>query len=211
MKKILFIASICLITFLIYLTTIDRKVYYLALGDLYAMGVNSYGIKDYGYKDSINDYLVSKNILEKSISFIDKDYRTTDLMRDIIDNKENDNIKLKQALIKADLVTISIGFNDLYGKVSKEYIDSSINDLKNLFIKIREYCKEDIIFIGYVIDDYLMPYIDDRYEQLCNKYNIKYISFYENIGLLDTKYPSKENYMDISKVIINEIESNLLK
>lgn len=54
-KTILVISFIFLSIFLIYLTTLDRKVYYLNLGDEISIGDNNYGIliKDY-LKKKIN-------------------------------------------------------------------------------------------------------------------------------------------------------------
>ena len=68
LKSLLVIAVSLLLVFLIYLTTLDKKVYYLALGDSLAVGINPYLDKDYGYTDYVNDYLEDKGILEKYIS-----------------------------------------------------------------------------------------------------------------------------------------------
>ena len=54
MKKIIAIFIIILSIFIIYLTTIDQKVYYLALGDDITTG----GLEDeLGFSDYINIYL----------------------------------------------------------------------------------------------------------------------------------------------------------
>ena len=63
MKKILTIIIIVLAVFLIYLGFRDDDTYYLSIGDYLATGINSYGIKDYGYNDYIVDYLEQKDKL----------------------------------------------------------------------------------------------------------------------------------------------------
>lgn len=209
MKKLLLISSIILVVFLIYLTTIDRKVYYLALGDSIAVGLNSYNIVDYGYTDYIKDYLENKNILERYVNqYATSGYRITDVYRDIEDNKKvnlgNKEITLKNALIKADLVTLSIGANDFLANFdfgnfvgqmntnqTYEYIDEISSDLDKLLKTIRSYCKEDIILIGYYnplprltngyeeLMDSIFSYSDEKYKTVCDKYDITYISIYD--------------------------------
>lgn len=245
MKKILVLGFICLSIFLIYLTTIDKKVYYLALGDSLACGVTPYNSYDYGYTDYIKDYLKDKHVLETYINeFAVSGYRSTDLYRDIIDNKkvtiDNKNITLKNALIKADLVTLSIGANDLFGKSSAytlmqeseddiyEYIDEIMLDVDSLFKLMREYCKEDIILVGYYnpvlneIDedkaDKIFNYVNNEYERLCGKYNIYYVEVYSefknNSEYLPNPlniHPSKTGYKAISDLVIKKINETLFE
>ena len=248
MKKLLLISSVILVVFLIYLTTIDKKVYYLALGDSIAVGLNSYNIVDYGYTDYIKDYLEDKNILERYVNqYAKSGYRITDVYRDIEDNKKvnlgNKEITLKNALIKADLVTLSIGANDFLANFdfgnfvgqmntnqTYEYIDEISSDLDKLLKTIRSYCKEDIILIGYYnplprltngyedLMDSIFSYSDEKYETVCDKYDITYISVYDlfkgNTDYLPNPlniHPSKEGYEAISELVIKEIDNSLLK
>lgn len=56
-------------------------------------------------------------------------------------------------------MTLSIGSNDVVSKLllknnyTKEelynYLDEYLKDIENLFKLMRQYCKEDIVFIGY--------------------------------------------------------------
>lgn len=205
-KTILVISFIFLSIFLIYLTTLDRKVYYLNLGDEISIGDNNYGIL-------IKDYLKKKNKLEKYISeFSKEDYRTTDLIKDIEENRKvysnESNIAIKNALIKADLVTLSIGSNDIYYKIttsspkeSYEYIDQVLVDLENLLELIRQYCKEDIIMINYYNayqERYheIFDYMNDKLNDLGTLYHIHIIDI-TNImkeRTMDNRLPNKEEY-----------------
>jgi len=238
MKKILIIALILISVFFIYLTTMDKKVYYLALGDSIAAGVNANGSNEYGYSDYIKTYLENRDLLETYIDeFAVSGYRSIDLKRDIEDNKKiaiNDKtVTLKNALIKADLVTLSIGANDFFYYINANqndvygHINEVINDLDELFELIREYCKEDIIIVGYYtpfnehenIDDMdtIIKFANKKLKELSEYYNMHYVDifdlFKENNYLPNSNdiHPSIEGYEAISKEIINVIDKTLFE
>ena len=235
MKKLLILGVIALLVFLIYINNQDKKVSFLALGDSLALGVTPYGSVDYSYNDYIKDYLKSKKVLEEYINgYASSGYRTVDLLRDIEDNKTiNVNGKektIKNALIKADLVTISIGANDLLARLNYntnfnneiyEYIDEIISDTDILLSKIREYTKEDIILLGYyyplktTVDnvDEVFNYIYQNLETLCQKYNISFVETYDifkdNPEYLPNPadiHPSKKGYKAIAEEMIAKVE-----
>lgn len=216
MKKIIVIILTISLVLMIYMINKDNNVYYLSLGDSYALGMTPYGGYDYGYSDYIRDYLKDNGKLEKYISgFAKSGYRTIDLIRDIEDNKEiyveNEKISLKQALIKADLVTLSIGTNDILSMTSLKLDDMCINeamdDMEILLKKIREYCKEKVIAIGYfnIEKNDISLFANKKYKELCDKYNIIYI----DVSDLSQKYfpnpndihPSKDGYAKIFEKI----------
>ena len=238
MKKIIAIILILTSIFFIYLNTIDKKVYYLALGDSIAAGVTANATDTYGYSDYIKTYLENRDLLETYIDdFAVSGYRSIDLKRDIIDNKKitiNDkNITLKNALIKADLITLSIGANDFFYYLNANYndvydhINDSLNDVESLFKLIREYCKEDIIVIGYYtpfqehtkleLMDTVIKFANKKLEELCIEYKMQFVDvfdlFKENNYLPNPNdiHPSKEGYEAISKEIIKVIDKNLFE
>lgn len=186
LKKIFIIAVLLLTIFLIYLTTMDQKIYYLVLGD----SISS------EYPKTIADYLDEKKLLEQYHNeFLEDDMRITDLIRNIKDNKKvvvnQRDQTIKNSLIKADLVTLSIGNEELFYKMKTEkpddlfnYIDDMMLDMENLFQLLREYCKEDIFILEYVnpfssnMDGYI-KYANKKLEELAKKYNISYVSLKE--------------------------------
>lgn len=237
MKKILFIGTLLLGIFLIYLSTLDKKVFYLSLGDELSVGYNEFNDRDYGYSDYVKEYLEKNNVLEVYInSYFKENLRTTDLIRMIDDNEkvliDGKNRSIKNALIKADLVTLSIGNNDIMSKLSLyknynqreiyEYLDSYLLDLESLIKLIKEYCKEDIIFIGYYnilndsAADKYFKYLNDKAKNIINKYDIKYIDILDKMKVKENKsnkfYPSKKGYIsigiEIEKIIKEEILTN---
>lgn len=183
LKKIFVIAVLLLVVFLIYLTTMDKKIYYLVLGDSIS----------FEYPKEIVTYLNQKNLLEQYRNeFVKDDMRITDLIRDIEDNKkviiDKKEQTIKNALIKADLVTISIGNEELFYKIKMEkpdnlfnYIDDMMKDMETLFVVLKEYCKEDIFILGYVnpfssnMNRYT-DYANEKLETLAKKYDISYVS-----------------------------------
>lgn len=235
MKKILLMLIIFVAVFLIYLFNIDNKIYYLSLESF-----NEFNEENGDYDESVINYLSINNKLEKAIvEFSKNNYLINDLADDIRENKKikinNKNITLKNALIKADLVTIFVGMNEINNKslLSKNndlkqysYIDNLLTDLDKLLSLTREYCKEDIFIIGvyYPYQEYqaglvdLFSYYNERYKDLASKYNMKYIDIY-NTFLENTSYlssndnisPSLKGYKYISDQIIITINETVLK
>lgn len=239
MKKILITGIIFLIIFLIYLSNIDKKIYYLALGDSIAYGEDCNGKKTKGYSGYVKDYLSQKNILEKYVNnFATKGERINDLKNKIKTNvKTNQNgkqITIQNALIKADFITISIGANDILTKINQnkkinydklyEYVDSAANELDELIKLLKEYCKEDIIFIGYYNPyqdeelSHLIEYLNKKYKETCNNNNVTYIetikAFKNKSNYLCTSkniHPSTLGYKAISNKIIRILNKRTLK
>ncbi len=235
MKKILLMLIIFVAVFLIYLFNIDNKIYYLSLESF-----NEFNEENGDYDESVINYLSINNKLEKAVvEFSKNNYLINDLANDIRENKKikinNKNITLKNALIKADLVTIFVGMNEINNKslLSKNndlkqynYIDNLLTELDKLLSLTREYCKEDIFIIGvyYPYQEYqaglvdLFSYYNERYKDLASKYNMKYIDIYntflENTSYLssnDNNSPSLKGYKYISDQIIITINETVLK
>lgn len=194
MKKILIGCLIILLVFLIYLCNMDRKVYYLTLGDPISSGKN--------YSFYIKNYFKEKKVLEKYVDgFAASNVRIYDLINDIEDNKKNmvygKEITLQNALIKADLVTIYIDIDDVLQRIESaevyDYIDNLTSDFEELLKLMREYCKEDIVFVGYYSvsesTDKVIEYLNKKYEEVCNDYNVSFVKtndiFKENLNFLD--------------------------
>lgn len=232
MKKILIIGVIVLSIFLIYLTTIDKKVYFLSLGDQINLGQTKEGKYEKNHNDYVKEYLEKNNKLEIYINdYVTNGYRITDIINDINNNKEIEESKktIKNTLIKADLLIISIGTNDVtalidninkftnidYNKIYKN-INKIVLDLDKLLKIIREYCKEDIILIGININttdekiNEIIEFANQKFKETSEKYNIEYINQYTKTKEIKI-YPTKEEYGEIGNKIIDIINNNLLK
>lgn len=234
MKKILTLIIVVLSVFLIYLGFKDKKIYYLSLGDSLSLGKNPYNILDYGYSDYIKDYLNDKELLETYVDSLNReDKRIIDIINDIENNKkilvDNKEKTLQHVLIKSDLITLSIGTNDLLSNVKINYefstsdlykkFDELLVDYDELFKLLREYCKEEIVVIGLYNNindenlDEFFNYTNIKLKELSNRYDIKFIKvsdefknkkYFPNSNNL---YPTKEGYIYIGKEIVKLIEN----
>lgn len=218
-KGLICICLVFLLVFLIDLKTTDHDIYYLNI---------STDKNEYSYDIKIKEYLENEKKLEKFINNFGKsDDRVIDIINMIEKNESvliNDKKQtIKNALIKADLVTIFIGLNDINYKIGNsnvnelyDYADSYLKDLKNLLKLIREYCKEDIVILGYynVYGSYYneyFDYINREVEKITKDYNIKFIKpdkFYNtNRDSIDLNIAEHEL---ISEEIIKFINKNIL-
>lgn len=228
--KILSLIIIILTIFGIYHYFKTDKIYYIALGDSLAEGMNPYGEIGYSYTDYFKDNLKENN----KLSYYTKEYaKSSYTSKDIITEIKINN-KLKKDLRESDLVTISIGANDFFHKINKNSLDvNEILSLKDIVTnvlpdisacikEIRKYAKEDMIIVGYYNPipflfntsgsdlDKLFAYIDEEYNKIATKYNCKYISLYQlfkkNSSYLPNPsdiHPNLEAYQEIAKIISN--------
>lgn len=185
MKKLLIIAAVVLSIFLIYLSTLDRKVFFLTLSSE----------KENMYTNRIMEDLQKKNILEKYVTgFNENNYRVTDFSRMIESNKSikvnGKEQSIKNALIKADMVTLDIGKVDFFSKLAYEtdeetlydYVDEIADDMRELLELVRLYCKEDIYILKIYNPNDLFPkkiinYMNDKIKKLANSYKLHYIEY----------------------------------
>jgi lysophospholipase L1-like esterase len=202
------LSIILIIVFLIYINTLDKKIYYISLGDSFSLGKNPYGNIGYGYSDYIANYLEKNKLLEfYTKDFAISGYQSNDLINAINNNKKininNKKISIKNALVKADLVTISIGNDEIYYKLGINDMsynlaknnDVIINEISNNIEKtiklVRQYCKEDIIIIGCynplarVSSTYLRELeptfinINNKIKNIAIKYKLHYVNIYD--------------------------------
>lgn len=197
MKKIIFLVIISIIVLLIYICLKDDKVFYFAIDDC-----NS----KYSYIDYLDDYLEEKSIKERSIIFHSK--KVQDLIEMIEDNNSIEDIKIKNILIKSDIVTISIGYNDVINDIDKynvyemnKNINEYIEKLEVLLEVIRKYCKEKIVFIGFNSNKDSIKYINNLVKDICNKYRIDFIDIeYLNNEIRD----NRKIFTELRKIIDNK-------
>lgn len=233
-KKLLFISLTILVVFLVYLSTVDKKVYYLNLGDSIALGKNSYKVNGKSYDYYIKEYLDEQNKLEKFINeFNQDDLRITDLYNMIEDNYKIDingrSQSIKNALIKADIVTLTVGNDSFYSKLSGNYslnelyeiIDGYKEDMEKLLLLIKKYCKEDIILLGYYnpynsqISQQAVHYINNKMRDLATENKIYYLNLEEIITdklILNPNdyHMSDRGYQYIGEKIIKIIKKDIL-
>jgi len=236
MKKILILIFVVLIIFLIYTNTKDKKIFYLVLGDELSLGMTDENYYKKSYTEYINEYLQNQNNLQLYIdNYATNGYRITDIINDIKNNKEikinNKPLTINNALVKSDLLIISIGTNDITSKINnikninkidyenfKNNIIEITKDYELLLQEIKKYCKEKVIIVGINIEtenekmNELLKTANNKFKEITKKYNTTYIDLY---NLLDNKtsykkYPTELEYKIISNTIIDIINNNVL-
>ena len=206
LKKIIFILILFISCFYIYKFTRDDKLFYLNIGDGLAKGVSKYGITSYGYSDYLYRDLLEERLLNGyNNSFVNKNYRIIDVINIVKNNNaikiDNKSVSINQLLKKADIITISIGMNELYYKLSYnsyqiyQYLDDMVMEMDTLLNLINKYDNKQIFIIGYYsinneYDDYI-NYLNTKIKVLTDKYD--YI-FIDCNRFLDSRYYSGSSF-----------------
>ena len=213
-KKILFILILFLSCFIIYNVTIDDEVYYVSLG-------NSLSLEEENYTTYVKDYLIKNDLLEEyNDNFIDNNYRITDLYSMIKNNTVVDNITMNQVLKKADIITLSIGMNELYYNmlVSNNSVYDNVNemikDMEKLFYEIDRYSHDKVFVLGsYNITDNnqdVVNYYNYKLQKLVKKYDFIYLDLEKIVDkneFVDNNFNLKyDQYIEISKIIVEKIK-----
>lgn len=228
MKKLIKLCVLIIISLSVYFIYQENKravIRILNIGDSLALGINSYGVRDYGYIDYYKDYLEKDNTKVEIVNtYSAKEQSLSNILQEV-----KNNPKIKRDLIDSHLLILSLGYNDLIYKISIEEnmsseksnrIISQINsDYEELIKEIRKYYKNEIIVIGYYKsnrDDYYINYGIKQFNEYMKKYDdIKYVDTYK---LLSNKkkyfsnpnsyYPNSLGYEQISDKIIKKTLEN---
>jgi len=192
-KLVLVFIIICILVFYIYVSFKDSSVYYLSIND---------------YDNSIYDKNISNKLNKKEMfinEFSSDTLRITDVINSINDNNEiiknNKKISIQHALIKADLLTLMLGNNELKYIMDKEdinkydYVNNVINDYDTLIGIIKKYCKEDIFIIGHLGSDNISKYYNKKLKDLSKKYDIKYVDISYEDNNLDKTYKNISDFI----------------
>jgi len=226
MKKVFLILILFISCYFIYNKTINEKLYYLTIGDALSMGINEYGVVSYGYNNYVKDYLISKNKLEEyNKQFTDRDYWIRDIVKAISYNEKKENNSLNRLIKKADIITISLGMNELYYKLEKSneniytYIDSMINDYSKILNYINKFHHNKVYILGYYNvtgkNNDIFNYANYKLKELTNNYSFTYINlsniFNNNPNYFikkDNFIPNIKGYEKISQIIVENLENN---
>lgn len=236
MKKILCLLTICLLVYTIYYFNHNDKITYISIGDSLSVGIDSNGNTNYGYSNYLANYLKDKDLLkEYNNYFSTSGTRVIDLKNKLETNwtikKDGKSLSLKKCLREAELVTLSVGMDDILTELTlstvsvenlsnKEIttiVDKTVNELDSLFKELSKYAKKDIIFIGFynpleeetLTAERLYTYLITKTKNLCKTYDIEYLDIYnlfkKNKDYIDNPtniYPTTEAYQMIATKII---------
>ncbi len=143
--------------------------------------------------------------------------RSRNLKRDIEDNRQikikRKNQTIQNVLIKADIITLSIGNNDIYYKLGYNninemynYIDNIIDDIERLFKLLKKYSKEKIFIIGFYNDSSkykeIFEYLNMKVKEKCLDYEIQFIDISNlNKNCFNNNQLNKKGQKEIYKKI----------
>lgn len=238
-KKILVIFFLSIIpVLLIYKTTKKEDFIYLSIGDDLAKGHTPFDTYNLSYTDYVYEYIKDNHKNAKlNKDYIKEDLRIKDLTKELKNPDYNSDKNLLQAIKQANIITISVGSDELFSKLRSNYIinDSNRNfkfidtlflDYEELLKEIRKVTRKDIYIIGFYSpfelneenNSYiksLFNYISTKFNQLEKTYKIKYIridkEFNEKKHYLPNKnnaFPSLEGYNYIANKIIEKIKES---
>lgn len=193
-KKILFVVIIVLLVFLVYKVFLDNQIYYLNLNTISNDDYSKYYKETLEQNDKLEYYNNDYNV---------EDYRITDLIRFINENTEivvnGKKQTINHALIKADIITVWVGMNELSYKINTEdiqelyrYSDTILMDLEELFLLLRKFSKEKIIFMNFYNPG------NSKYDEVISYLNSKMNAIAIEYGI---------DVLDVSHIVKNKIES----
>lgn len=218
--KLLILLIISLSVYFIYQKTNNSSYTITNIGDKLALGINSYGMKEYGYIDYYKDYL--QNTKERVV--INRDYANEkQTIKQIIKELEQ-SPKIKRVLTDTDILIITLGYNDLLedlsltenisnGKLDKIITEIEINYDK-LIQEVKKYYYGEIIVIGYYEsnkDDYYLNKGIKKLNSILNKENITFINTYNLLknrksffSNPNSYFPNNQGYNAIYKEIVRK-------
>jgi len=226
MKKVILILILFLSCYFIYNKTLDEKLYYVTIGDFLSKGINYNGTSSYGYSDYIEYYLKKNRILKGyNNTFTSIDYRIIDIIKILEYNEKKDNLSLNYLIKRADIITLSLGMNELYYKLNRDtqniytYIDDMINNYDKILSYINSFHHKKVFILGYYNilgkNNDIFNYANYKLKKLCNNYEYIYIDlskiFNNNptyINIDNSFIPNQEGYEKISQIIIDKFENN---
>ena len=193
-KKILFVVVIVLLVFLVYKVFLDNQIYYLNLNTISNDDYSKYYKETLEQNDKLEYYNNDYNV---------EDYRITDLIRFINENTEivvnGKKQTINHALIKADIITVWVGMNELSYKINTEdiqelyrYSDTILMDLEELFLLLRKFSKEKIIFMNFYNPG------NSKYDEVISYLNSKMNAIAIEYGI---------DVLDVSHIVKSKIES----
>ncbi|MBR3049087.1 MAG: hypothetical protein IKG58_00815 [Bacilli bacterium] len=219
MKKIILLLLI-IIPVLLISNIKNKNTCYTSIGDGYSKGIDSYGQIN-GYSKLLKKHLSNKKTLNNYTNLSNKDMSINTLYTNILLNKNN----IKGILSETEVLTLSIGLNDLKYKLSINNINdyklnkiiNEINiDINKLLKEISKYYKGTIYVIGYYYKDYDDIYLVKGIKELNNLYKNKKVVFIYSKKLQNNNkyylnnpnnnYPNIEGYKLIELKLLKKLE-----
>ena len=155
MKKKLILITLLggILSIIIYVFTQNNEITIMSIGDGLSSGETPYGIEGYSFNDYLKEDYLTIHKLNNYIEYASRDKTIKELIYEIKENKEitlkNEKIEIKQAINKADILTIAIGMDELANnKITSKIKNEYLHDLEELFSMINLLNKNKIVIIS---------------------------------------------------------------
>ena len=214
-----------ILTCFIYFHTEQENINVLALGDGTSTGMTVYHVEGYDYNEYLTEYLNEQNNLGTYYRYFNEVDETASNLATKINNNITSidkKIKLKQAIKEADIITISLGMDELNNYAKKNTLGSTkINGFLNKYEEslnmIKKVNNKKIYIIGLyesnLINTSKIEKINEELKKLAQKYNAIYIDI-TDITEHQEFFIQKRNYYVNYKgqeFIFNKIKDTLEK
>ncbi len=204
-KIILTIIAGALITILIYKGFYHETVKIVTLGDGLSLGATAYEIKGYSFNDYLKDYYEENSIIKEYITEFSDEEETTETLKMKLNTNyilESINLSIQQAIAKANILTISLGMQELNNKknIKNKDIEEYIKNMKKISKILRTYNDKQIFLINLYpsknVSKEKITAINKELKKLCEENDITYIDI-ENIT------EKKEYFFDNNSYYLN--------
>ena len=195
MKKKLILITLLggILSSIIYFFTQNNEITIMSIGDGLSSGETPYGIEGYSFNDYLKEDYLTIHKLNNYIEYASRDKTIKELIYEIKENKEitlkNEKIEIKQAINKADILTIAIGMDELANnKITSKIKNEYLHDLEELFSMINLLNKNKIVIISL--------YTWEKNDLL----TIEKL----NASVRDIALTNNFEFVDINKILMNE-------
>lgn len=153
-NKIIIITILgAILSIIIYFYTKSDEINIVALGDGISIGMTPYNIEGYSYNDYLKEQLEEIHKLNKYYEFGTFGKTVKELIYEIKENEtktiKSEQVEIQRAISEADILTISIGMDELSeDKITKEIINDYVSDINELLSMIKMLNHNKVIVLG---------------------------------------------------------------
>ena len=207
-KLLLIIVSGIIITIIINSITLKNKISLVSLGDGFSLGMTPYNVAGSSFNDYLKEILDENNKLDEYNNEFSQAHLKIHELNEILEDNtlgKFTRIPIKQTIAKAEILTISIGLDELAdasleGNITIDILENYLKEYNNLLETIRNFYDKKIIIIG------LYPaYNFDRNDAIEVNNSLKKLAGEFNSQFLDILpfYLNNEYFLDKTSYYMN--------
>ncbi len=207
-KLLLIIIIGCAATIIINLITFKTQINLVSIGDGFSQGMTPYNVAGPSFNDYLKDKLESQNKLGKYNNEFSKAHLSIHELNEFLEENylgKFTRIPIKQTIVTADIITLSIGLDEFADLSLQNNFDTSaeenyVKEVEIFLNNIREFYDKKIIIIGlypaYKFDQKDAIEINNQLKKLAGKYNCLFLDILP-------LYLHEEYYLDKTSYYLN--------